>query len=120
MREYETNEIRRWQIRYIDIPFHEGCLMRGRRPGIIVSNNANNKHSSTVEVVYLTTAQKNELPTHVKIRSTGRTSTAISEQISTVSIHRVGDICGVLSEYEQKSLEYAMLISLGIIIPPVN
>lgn len=47
------------------------------RLAIIVSNNANNRHSDYIEIVYLTTKPKTKLPTHVTIRSTGTVSTAL-------------------------------------------
>ena len=49
-----------------------GSEIKKDRPAIIVSNDANNKYSSVVEVVFLTSKPKKELPTHVTIRSTGQ------------------------------------------------
>lgn len=42
-----------------------GSEMEAGRPAIIVSNNLNNNNSDIVEIVYLTTQPKPELPTHV-------------------------------------------------------
>ena len=39
----------------------------GGRPAVIVSNDKNNAKSNTVEVVYMTTKPKTDLPTHVYI-----------------------------------------------------
>lgn len=83
-------------------------------PGIIVSNAKNNEYSETVEVVYTTTQEKNPLPTHVTIRSTPRVSTALCEQITTVSLERLGDYIGKVSKSEMSNLETAMLISLDL------
>lgn len=46
--------------------------------------------SNTVEVVYMTTKPKTDLPTHVYIESALRPSTLLCEQISTVSEERIG------------------------------
>lgn len=62
-----------------------GCEQRSGRPGIVVSNNLNNKNAATVEVVYLTTKEKKPLITHVFVDSAQRPSTAICEQITTAS-----------------------------------
>ena len=81
---------------------------------MVVSNQQNNRYGDVVEVIYLTTAPKRDLPTHVTIRSSGRVSTALCEQISTVSVERLGSYCGHVSDSELTAIENAMLISLGI------
>ena len=91
-----------------------GSEQRAGRPGIIVSNNMGNYNSNTVEVVYLTTREKNPLPTHVKVDCRGTESTALCEQICSVSKDRILDYCGTLTQDELQELEEAMLVSLGI------
>lgn len=104
----------RGSIWYVESGYSTGSEQRPGRPAIIVSNDVNNKHSSTVEMVYLTTAPKHDLPTHVTIRSTSRVSTAICEQITTVATERIGSYCGTVTDAEMSSIETAMLISLGL------
>ena len=87
---------------------------------MVVSNQQNNRYGEVVEVIYLTTAPKRDLPTHVTIRSSGRVSTALCEQISTVSVERLGSYCGHVSDSELTAIENAMLISLGIQLAPVS
>ena len=67
-----------------------------------------------IEVVYLTTAPKTDLPTHVTIRSTGRTSTVLCEQVTSVSVDRVNNYIGQVSEQEMKNIDIALMISLAI------
>lgn len=110
----------RGSIWYVESGYSTGSEQRPGRPAIIVSNDTNNKHSSTVEMVYLTTAPKHDLPTHVTIRSTSRVSTALCEQISTVSVERLGSYCGHVSDSELAAIENAMLISLGIQLASVS
>ena len=83
------------------------------RPGIIVSNNVGNKHSGIVEVVYLTTSPKKNLPTHVDIYTTKRPSTALCEQICTVSKHRLRKYINQCSSREMGDIDCALAISLG-------
>lgn len=90
------------------------------RAAVVVSNQRNNQYGEVVEVVYLTTAPKRDLPTHVTIRSSGRVSTALCEQISTVSVERLGNYCGHVSDSELAAIENAMLISLGIQLASVS
>ena len=84
------------------------------RPAIIVSNNECNKHSSVIEVVYITTQPKADLPTHVTIRSTGRTSIALCEQVSSISTDRVNNYIGQVTDQEMKNIDIALMISLGL------
>ena len=107
-------DIKRGQVYYIDSIYATGSEQRAGRPGIIVSNDRNNANSRVVEVVYMTTQPKADLPTHVFIRSVGRGSTALCEQIASVSIERLGDYIGDVNSTEMQNLEIAMLVSLGI------
>lgn len=91
-----------------------GSEQQAGRPAIIVSNDRNNEYSSTLEVVYLTTQPKTELPTHIDIRSTKKNSIALCEQVHTVSMQRVGDFVGTCSEYEMQMIDAALMISLGL------
>lgn len=84
------------------------------RPAVVVSNDENNMYSGVIEVVYLTTAPKTDLPTHVTIRSTGRTSTVLCEQVTSVSVDRVNNYIGQVSEQEMKNIDIALMISLAI------
>ena len=110
-----ATRIERGDIFYVykNAPTYGSEQMAGR-PAIIVSNDKNNQSSETVEVVYLTTQPKTPLPTHVTIRSTSRVSTALCEQITTVSIERLGDYVGKASKAEMANLETAMLVSLDL------
>lgn len=91
-----------------------GSEQRSNRPGIVVSNNENNEHSSVVEIVYLTTQPKNSMPTHVIINSSIKTSIALCEQVNTVAVERLADYMGQCSEDEINKIDEALMISLNI------
>lgn len=118
-RKKKRMEIKRGDIYYIDriAGASIGSEQQAGRPAIIVSNNVLNETSEVVEVVYLTTHDKGDKPTHVQIRSTGRISTALCEQISTASILRVGARIGTATKEEMLRIDTAIMISLGIEIP---
>lgn len=84
------------------------------RPAVVVSNDENNRYSGVIEVVHLTTAPKTDLPTHVIINSTRRKSTVLCEQVTSVSVDRVNNYIGQVSEQEMKNIEIALMISLAI------
>ena len=86
--------IERGDIFYVSSFVTVGCEQRPGRPGVIVSNDANNRASRTVEIVYCTTREKPNLPTHTIIHSTAVESTVLCEQITTVSIDCIGTYNG--------------------------
>lgn len=107
--------IKRGDIYYIkNTDTNVGSEQRAGRPAVIVSNNRNNATSTVFEIVYLTSQAKFDQPTHVTIRSSGRDSTALCEQILSVSIERVGDYIGKCTAMEMQQIDTALLISLGI------
>ena len=110
-------EIKRGDIWYVDPGHGTGSEQNGGRPAIIVSNDANNRNAETVEVVYLTCREKADLPTHVTIRSTGKESTALCEQITTVSTSRLTSYKAHCTDQEMQALVIAMMISLGLEVP---
>lgn len=94
--------------------YETGSEQHSGRPAIIVSNEANNKFAPTLEIVYLTTKEKKNLPTHVSIEAARFRSTALCEQICTVDKTRVGDYIDKLSKYEVEDIDAAIIISLGL------
>lgn len=86
-----------------------GSEQKADRPAVIVSNDANNKHSGVYEVVYMTTQPKTDLPTHFITSSALRTSTVLCEQISSVYEERIREWIGTLTPEEMKQLvEYSV------------
>lgn len=109
------DDVKRGEIYYISRGgYNTGSEQQADRPGVIVSNDKNNKNSQTLEVVYLTTQPKNELPTHCTIRTTGRVSTALCEQIHTVAVERIGKYIGVCTAQEMQNIDIGLMISIGL------
>lgn len=104
-------DIRRGDIWYIDYEKSNGSEQHGMRPAIIVSNDIGNTHSPVVEVVWLTSADKKPLPTHVVIGN----SIALCEQIHTVDKSRLVELKKCCTEKQMMQINRAMMISLGII-----
>ena len=111
----ESKNIRRGDIYYV-----RGCLdtvgseQKGFRPAIVISNNVGNKHSKIKQVVYITTKNKNAIPTHVVINSAKYTSIAICEQIFSVSDERIEKYVGHCTEEEMGKIDKALMISIGL------
>lgn len=109
--------IYRGDIYYIEKAGYTGSEQEAGRPAIIVSNDQCNQYSPTVEVVYLTTQPKADLPTHVTIRSTRKESTALCEQIDSISTSRIGDFIGTATDDEMIRINTALMISLDLYVP---
>ena len=108
-------QIKRGDIFYIH---RSGCTdgseQQSGRPAVVISNDENNRHSATVEVVYCTTKEKPDLPTHTKIFSTFCESTVLCEQITTVSTERIGDYIGCCTEDELRRIDNCIAVSIGL------
>ena len=113
IRSYKST-IERGDIIYVETYYQEGSEQKAGRPAIIVSNDRCNESSPVVEVVYLTTQNKNYLPTHVYIRSATKPSIALCEQIHSISKSRLGDYVSTCTEDEMKNIDIALAVSLGL------
>ena len=110
------DNIKRGEIFYISRGrvSYNGSEQHSDRPAVVVSNNKNNENSNVVEVVYMTTQPKTDLPTHVTVRSTGRTSTVLCEQVYSVSTERIGTYIGECTDKEMENIDIALMISLQL------
>lgn len=110
----DITQIKRGDIWYVDKSVYTGSEQQAGRPAVVVSNNKNNEYSTTVEVVFLTTKPKKELPTHVLIYNGGRESTVLCEQVTTVAIERLSSCRGRVSSSELMAIDNAIRISLDL------
>lgn len=106
--------MKRGEIYYIAHHYTVGSEMAKGRPAVIVSADALNATAEVVEVVFLTTKPKKEMPTHVSIHSSRLPSTACCEQITTVSKSLVGDYFGRCTEEEMADIDRALMASLDL------
>ena len=90
-----------------------GSVQQPGRPGIVVSNDANNACSCTLEIVYLTGKPKKPLPTHCAIESTGKPSIALCEQVQTISVEQIREYIGHCTEEEMAEIDRCIAISLA-------
>ena len=109
-----ADRVYRGEIYYIHETEGTGSEQTGGRPGIIISNDIGNEHSPVVIIVYLTTQEKKTLPTHVKINTATRPSIALCEQIETIYKGRIGNYIGQITDTEQKNIDKALAVSIGI------
>lgn len=114
------NDVRRGDIYYIA---HSKCYstnpkLEAWRPGVIVSCDRLNENSPVVEVVYLTTKEKRDMLTHKKILCK-IPSTALCENIYTISKEKLGAFIRTCTDKEMEALNAGLVASLGITQEPV-
>lgn len=110
----EEREFHRGDIYYIHRYSTTGNEIATGRPAIIISNDRLNEKLKVVEVVFLTSKPKQPAPEHVSINSSGKLSTVICEQITSVDKDCLGNFLGVCTPDEMKRIDTALLSSLGL------
>lgn len=112
--------VRRGDIYWIDpSPYHGNGIhvQQADRPGVIVSSREVNAEEWTYEIVYLTTKPKRHHRTHCIITSSYRPSTALCNQITTVSREQIGRYIGRCTAEEMASIEKCIMLSLSLAVP---
>lgn len=110
--------VKRGEIYYADLSPVVGSEQGGVRPVLVVQNDIGNKYSPTVIAAAITSRlTKARLPTHIEIsgRSYGlqKDSVILLEQIRTLDKRRLKERIGALPENTMRSVDGALLISLG-------
>lgn len=114
-------DILRGEVYYVYPNYAEvGSEQWAGRPAVVVSADVINCHSQCVEVVYLTTKPKTDYETHAMTNATGRPSTVICEQITSVDKSRLGSCGGRCSAKEMAKIDEALRFSLGLSVPEEN
>ena len=104
----------RGEVWWVSFSAARGGEIRKRRPAVIVSNNAANRHLNRVQVVPLTTATGRVYPSEAVVRVGGRRHKAMADQIGTAAKHRLTRRRGRLSGPDMDAVERALRVQLGI------
>ena len=113
------NTLVKGQVIMAELNSTEANVQRGLRPCVVVQNNIGNKFSPTLIITPLTSRIKRDMVTHAKLYPTienGLTvaSTALLEQIQTISKDSVKRVLGVLNDVEMKLINKAIIASLAL------
>lgn len=114
------NVILRGDVWWVDLdnafpvmPPNKDHYQRGIRPCVILSNNTNNRHCSTIQVVPLTT-QEDDLPQHTYIYVNNIKNYVLPEDIMTVHKTFLRGKYGYINKDMFKRVEQAVNIQLGM------
>ena len=113
------NTLVKGQVVMVELTSTEANVQRGLRPCVVVQNNIGNKFSPTLIVAPLTSRIKRDMVTHAKLYPTienglSVTSTALLEQIQTISKDSVKRVLGVLNNLEMELINKAIIASLAL------
>jgi mRNA interferase MazF len=114
----QQREYKRGQIWIANLSGGIGSEQNLTRPVIVVQNNIANKFSPTITIVPMTKQDKKWLPTHVKLHKTmclSSLSTALVEQVTTISKERLKNYLGEIEFNEMIEIERGLMIQLGIV-----
>lgn len=109
--------IKRGDIFYADLNPVIGCEQGGIRPVLVVQNNIGNKYSPTIVVAPISSANKNDLPVHIRIcgsQTLPKDSVILTEQLRTIDRRRLKEYVGSIGIEAIKTVDRAISISLGV------
>lgn len=111
--------MKRGEIYFADLSPTIGSEINKRRPVLIVSNDANNRASSTITVLPLTSNTEHVYPFEVKLtaKMSGlpKNSKAMAQQIRTIAKTRLADDrAGQIGNEVMKEVELAIKLHLGL------
>ena len=111
-----VNDVRRGDIVIVELRGAKGSEQKGIRPAVIISNDINNRLSSTVTIVPVTTADKNPWQgTHAdlgELKCLDVRSMALCEQITTVDKSCLLKKIGTLEDWCMWRVEHAVRVQL--------
>jgi mRNA interferase MazF len=107
--------MKRGEVWWVNFDPSVGGEIRKRRPAVIVSNDAANKHLNRVQVVPLTSQMGNIYPSEAVVTIGDRQSKAMADQLATVSKRRLIGQAGKLTHADMRKVEHVVKIQLGLL-----
>ncbi|MBQ12442.1 MAG: growth inhibitor PemK [Planctomyces sp.] len=104
----------RGSVWWVDFDSSVGGEIQHKRPAVIISNDASNRHMNRVQVVPLTSNVDRLFPSEAYVTLNGRQSKALADQVTTASKLRLMDRAGTLSSEDMSKVEQAVRIQLGL------
>jgi len=109
--------MKRGEVWWVAFETSVGGEIRKRRPAVIISNDAANRHLNRVQVVPLSSKTGRVYPSEAVVTLARRSSKAMADQLTTVSKRRLTERMGRLSESDLAKVERDVMIQLALVDP---
>ena len=106
--------MKRGEVWWVNFEPSIGGEIKKKRPAVIVSNDAANRHLNRVQVLPLTTNLSRVYPSEALVTMGRRRGKAMADQITTVSKFRVMNRAGNVKPAEMRDVETAIRVQLGL------
>ena len=105
---------RRGKVWWVGFGPSVGGETQKRRPAVVVSNDAANRHLNRLQVVPITSNVGRLFPSEAYITLGGEQCKAMADQLATVSKERLGGRLGRLETADLRGVERAIRVQLGL------
>ncbi|MCB9812742.1 type II toxin-antitoxin system PemK/MazF family toxin [Candidatus Nomurabacteria bacterium] len=105
---------RRGEVWWVNFNPTIGTEVQKQRPAIIVSNDISNKFLDRVQVVPLTSNTEKVYPSEALVTVKKQAAKAMTDQIRTVSVERLGKKISSLTAIELVAVELVLRMQLGL------